>query len=215
MTEAYPLQWPDGWPRTEAHKRQDGRNRFRRGDWRDRYYWTVHTATQTLLEELNRLGATPGKTVISTNMELRLDGLPKSGRRAPDDPGVATYFELGGEPMVMARDAFDGVAENIRSLALAVEALRQLERHGGGTMLKRAFTGFQALPPPSAGSTIVTPNPWWVDLGLDERPDNFPAARTAWRGAMMKAHPDHGGSTDAVERVNAAFERARAEFGDG
>ena len=25
MTEAYPLSWPDGWPRTPEHQRIDGR----------------------------------------------------------------------------------------------------------------------------------------------------------------------------------------------
>ena len=33
--------------------------------------------------------------------------------------------------MVMATDAFSNIAANVRSLGLAIEALRQLERHGG------------------------------------------------------------------------------------
>jgi hypothetical protein len=46
------------------------------------------------------------------------------------------------------------VAENMRSLALAIEGMRQVERHGGGFMLERAFTCFLAIAPPT-GKTMV------------------------------------------------------------
>ena len=48
----------------------------------------------------------------------------------------------------MARDAYKTVAGNMRSLTLAIEAMRQLERHGGSTMMERAFQGFAAIAPP-------------------------------------------------------------------
>jgi hypothetical protein len=50
--------------------------------------------------------------------------------------------------MTMACDRFDNAAANMRSLGLAIEAMRQLERHGGGAMMEKAFSGFVALPPP-------------------------------------------------------------------
>ena len=49
--------------------------------------------TQELIWELKRLGARG--MVLSTNVELRQDGLPYSNRRRPEDPGVAVMrFEV-------------------------------------------------------------------------------------------------------------------------
>ena len=55
----------------------------------------------------------------------------------------------------MACDRFDNAAANMRSLGLAIEAMRQLERHGVGTMMERAFTGFVALPAPESPCDVL------------------------------------------------------------
>lgn len=49
----------------------------------------------------------------------------------------------------MARDSYNTPWENIRSLILAIDAIRSIERHGGSTMMERAFAGFAAIAPPS------------------------------------------------------------------
>lgn len=205
MTQAYPLQWPDGWPRTKTHNREDGRSRFQKGHWQNRTYTTINTTRVQLAEELERLGAR--NVVLSTNVELRLDGQPYSNRRPPDDPGIAVYFSLDGEPMVMAQDAFQRVPDNIRSLTLAIEGMRQMQRHGGGTMLKRAFSGFTALPPPDQMSMIVTepPKNWWDVLGV-AHDASWAVIKGAHRGLVMEA----GGSTT---EINAAFDAAKKALG--
>lgn len=202
MTQAYPLQWPEGWPRTAEHMRDDG-TKFRRGDWRSGYTNPTIQQTRTeLADELQRLGAK--HIVLSTNIELRLDGQPYSQRRAPDDPGIAVYFTLDGESMAMAQDAYRRVPDNIRSLTLAISGMRQMQRHGGGTMLKRAFSGFTALPPPDQMSQIVTPPPpnWWDVLGVSPTTP-LAVAEAAWK-ALARATPEN-------ERyaINAAIEQAR------
>ena len=121
--EAFPLYWPEGWPRTTDWKRESdnrfgGANKLMMGKARDQ-----------LSAELQRLGA--GSIVISTNVALRNDGLPYATQKQIADPGVAVYFMFKKRPMVMARDAYKTVAGNMRSLTLAIEAMRQLERHGG------------------------------------------------------------------------------------
>ena len=86
--------------------------------------------------------------VISSNVPLRQDGLPyasQAGKRY-DDPGVAVYFGLKGKALSMARDRFYSPRENIRSLILAINVTRSIERHGGNTM-ERAFSGFAAIAP--------------------------------------------------------------------
>lgn len=205
MTQAYPLHWPDGWPRTNPRLRDPGA-RFRRGDWQSGYKRpTIAQTSAELAAELERLGAR--NVVLSTNVELRLDGQPYSNRRNPDDPGIAVYFTIDGEGMVMAQDAYDRVPDNIRSLTLAISGMRQMQRHGGGTMLKRAFAGFTALPPPDQMSVITTPAPvdWWDVLGVS-RDAPWPAIKGAFRGLCM----ERGGATT---ELNAAYEQAKKARG--
>ena len=158
MADAYPLDWPPGWARTASGRRTDARDRFKRGSgWQNRYYWTLADAQTEMFNELKLLGAR--SVVVYSNLKRRLDGGIRSGQRMPDDPGVAVFFELEGEAMVMARDAFIRVEENIRSMTLAIAGLRQVKRHGGGQMMKRAFTGFMALPPPDTAIEMPGPDP--------------------------------------------------------
>jgi hypothetical protein len=72
--EAYPLQWPDGWPRTAYGKRESD-SRF---DGKV-YGLTMGRARDQLIAELQRPGA--GGVVISSNVQLRQDGLPYSDQR--------------------------------------------------------------------------------------------------------------------------------------
>lgn len=195
MTQAYPLQWPEGWPQTKPSFRQGG-GKFIRKSWKGGSTQpTIKTTRTELANELHLLGAR--SVILSTNVELRLDGMPYSNRRAPEDPGIAVYFLLGGDQMVMAQDAYRRVPDNIRSLTLAISGMRQMKRHGGGTMLKRAFAGFSALPPPSAASDAPD-KVWWVVLGVSANADAH-TIREAYKAACR----DAGGAT--VE-LNAAKE---------
>jgi hypothetical protein len=144
MTEAYPLQWPHGWPRHKGQ--QDSDSRFNGPGYRwDKVY-------KGLVEELSRLGAK--NIVVSTNQPIRRDGLPYAQERIIPDVGVAVYFTRNGKALVMAQDRFYTILGNMRSLAMAVEGLRQMERHGGAVMMERAFEGFTALPKPTGAD-------WW------------------------------------------------------
>jgi hypothetical protein len=121
MTEAYPLQWPDGWPRTRSDHREDSRYRFKTGTRRagDSYEpgraVTFDVARKKLCEELDRLGASG--VVISTNLPLRADGFPRAdaARNRVQDPGVAVYFTLKKKQMVMACDRYDAPSANLLS----------------------------------------------------------------------------------------------------
>jgi len=94
MTQAYPLQWPDGWPRTPSGRRQ----------WKSRFNTTFTKARQQLLSELDLLGAK--SAVVSSWLPLRNDGLPlaSAARQRIPDPGAAVYFLFHGKSMAMARD---------------------------------------------------------------------------------------------------------------
>ena len=195
--EAYPLQWPDGWPRTPDYKRESD-NRF----GGKVYGLTMGRARDHLLAELERLGAK--SVVISTNVALRGDGLPYATQRQITDPGVAVYFMLKKRPLVMARDQYKTVAGNIRSLTLAIEAMRQLERHGGSTMMERAFSGFAAIAPPD------WKKPWREVFGVD--PEWRGDISALYREKARNRHPDAGGSDQLMAELNVAYQEARREL---
>jgi len=202
---AYPLQWPAGWPRTPAHQMQDSKYRFRRTG---RYsksqspFWTFAEARNALNDELDRLGAR--NLVLSSNYELRLDGQPSAKAGNPLDRGIAIYFTLKGKPMVMACDMHVRAEENMRSLTLAIEAMRQLERHGGGIMMERAFEGFQALPAPGQAESAL----WWKVLRVPATATEA-EIQSAYRKRAAEVHPDRpGGSAAAMAELNAARDQA-------
>ena len=87
MSEAFPLYWPEGWPRTSTWQRQND-TKFKGV--------TFGRARDDLLAEIKRLGG--AQVILSTNVALRLDGLPYADRRNPEDPGVAVYFKRKGKP---------------------------------------------------------------------------------------------------------------------
>lgn len=203
MTIAYPLQWPEGWPRTaEVQRKRGSFGTYARP-------LTFDRARRQVIDELRMLGAKD--VVISTNLPIRQDGQPyaDAARRRMDDPGVAIYFLLKGRQMVMAQDAYYDIASNVRSLGLAIEGMRQLERHGGGTMMERAFAGFAALPSPGASK------PWREVLGLTSKmvPVTRSQIDTAFRDKAKTCHPDRGGSHALMAELNAARDAALREIG--
>ena len=201
MTQAYPLQWPAGQPRTRA--RATARFAQSSGDGSMKSA-TIATARERLQAELDRLDAR--NVTLSTNVELRVDGQPRSDRGDPADPGAAIYFTLRGKPTTLACDRWNRVADNIIALAKHIEALRGMNRWGVGTA-DQVFAGYQALP---------APEQWWQVLGFASAADahDRDAITRAYRARASAAHPDHpGGSNAAMSRLNAARDAALKEIG--
>lgn len=200
----YPLTWPSSVPRTPKEKRVT--SRFRRKSPRG---WlqplTVANSRTGLLDELDRFGSRG--VIISSNIPLRQDGLPMSGRPAPEDPGVALFFERGGSNSALACDQYRSAADNMRALAVTIESLRRIERHGSSNLFAQAFSAFQSLP-------STTPN-WAEVLGIDTNA-NLADCETAFRTMAAQLHPDlPGGSNEAMVRLNAAIANAREHFTEG
>jgi hypothetical protein len=186
----YPLSWPAGWPRTRW--RQTAQFGTGIGGGRKRAA-TVAEAIGRLQAQLDLLNAS--EVVLSTNLELRLDGMPRSDRSPPADPGVAIYFKLKGRDIALACDKWDRVADNVIALAKHIEAMRGMDRWGVGSV-EQAFRGYEALP---------APEPWWRVLGLAGPTRSRDEINRAYRAASANAHPDRpGGSHDGQARVNAA-----------
>lgn len=192
---AHPLTWPAAWPRTEPAWRKEARFA------RDRRDLTVRDGVARVLLELDRLGVRGDDVIISTNIETRMDGLPRSDRGNPGDPGAAVYWEAAQDKRrVMAIDRYTTVAGNLGAIAATLEAMRAIDRHGGAQILERAFTGFTALPAPGAEKH------WRDILGPCQTLDE---ARSAYRRQAAIAHPDRGGSDHQMAELNRAWQQAQ------
>lgn len=209
--KAFPLAWPVGWKRTPVDQQAFGRFGSARADfkaYRRVQDITIAEATNRLLQELVRMGVVRDEIVLSTNLQLRLDGLPRSGQAAPRDPGAAVYWRdpYNQQPRSMAIDRYTKVEMNIAALAATIEAMRAIERHGGAVVLERAFTGFAALPAPIVAGMH---RDWQVvlelqDLLLPTRAD----IEQAFRRLAAIHHPDRGGDVARMAEINRAREEA-------
>lgn len=198
---AYPLQWPEGWPRSRGRKAgQFGKQEQRSnamGSWKAKADITMADAMKRVKLELERLGVNVAdNSIVSTNLKLNLSGLPRGDQGEPSDPGVAVYFQKKNGPMrVIAIDAYYRVRDNLAAIAATLEAMRAIERHGGAQILERAFTGFAALAAPGGN--------WW-DV-LEVRPDaTRDVIEANFRRLAQDRHPDRGGSHDAMSTLNEA-----------
>lgn len=192
MTGRYPLDWPMGWPRTSNP--WPAGNKFGNN--------SIWKAARGLHAELERMGAEDIN--LSSDLQLRNDGMPRSSQSVPRDTGVAIYFTRDGEKLVIACDIYNRCEDNIRAIALIIESMRRIERYGGDKMMKRAFTGFTAIEGPDA----IRKEAWWEVLGVIETTRQEVVERV-YKILAKKAHPDAGGSADEMARLNKAIQEAR------
>lgn len=202
-TEAYPLSWPSGWKRTSYRTRaRFGKKAFvdrgtneqgQQMGWHQKGALTIGQGTERVLKVLEQMGFNQS-VIISSNLALRNDGLPRSGQRAPDDPGVAVYWGRGKASRCIAVDQYDRVADNLAAIAATLEAMRAIERHGGAAILDRAFTNFIAIAAPE--------QPWQVlGVGANATREQIDEA---YRKLAAQHHPDKGGDPQQMARINAA-----------
>ncbi|MBT2773797.1 hypothetical protein J7J47_16360 [Halomonas sp. ISL-60] len=209
---ASPLSWPPGKPRTSASDRKNGRFGKRNNSGYGLKEVTVadgRNRVTSALDKFTRSGQAyrvpPDSIIISSDLALRNDGLPRSGQREPSDPGAAVYFQLDGQNQCIPCDVYHRIADNLAAIADCIEALRTLERHDA-SLMRAAFTGFSQLASPEA---MGRPH-WRTVLNTDSR--DIADVKLAYRRELRIAHPDHGGSSEAFHRVQEAWNQAQAEL---
>lgn len=194
--QAFPLQWPAGWRRTSARK-HGSFNKKERGVGETRATTkdlNASDASMRVIDALMRMGVERHDIVISTNLQLRRDGLPRSDYE-PGDPGAAVYWRKGKEARCIAIDIYWRTADNLAAIAATLEAMRAIDRHGGAAILDRVFQGFTALPAPES---------WWQVLGLKGPNPTRQDIEQAHRRLIMEHHPDRGGDGEKAARINRA-----------
>lgn len=182
--EAFPLDWPIGYPRSQKSIRSKFLNN------------TFDSSRKGVVNEIKRLGGSD--IIISTNLPLRQDGYPHASARQPDDRGVAVYFKWKGNQVVLACDKWDQIADNMRAIEKSIEAMRGLERWGASDILNRTFSGFKALPEASKNSPRdvlgVSPNASAQEI------------KDAYRKKAMELHPDKPtGSEEKFHELQVAY----------
>lgn len=214
---AFPLSWPEGWKRakyrerarfakTKAANYQNGQLVQNAGKSR----LSVADAVRRILGELSRMGIGEDDIIISTNVKLRLDGMPRSDQE-PGDPGAAVYWQKKNQAMrCMAIDQYDRVADNLAAIAATLDAMRAIERHGGAEILNRAFLGFAALPQAAS-------QPWREVLGIagnfsGDRNKTLEMVEDRFKSLAHVHHPDKGGDSQEFQKIVQARDAARLEL---
>jgi hypothetical protein len=199
MTDAtrYPLSWPAGRPRSKAR-------------WSSKFkVQSFARVRDELLHELKLLGAT--NVVLSTNLKLRLDGLPLAGQPQPDDAGAAVYFSYKGRDVAFACDRWTKIEDNLQAIRHTIDALRGIARWGTGDMVEAAFSGFAQLP-----AARVALRPWWEVLGCTAS-TSTEGVTMAYRSKAKEYHPDRNvGDEEAKAKyfeVDDAWTRFKRERG--
>jgi hypothetical protein len=203
LAEKYPLQWPGGYPRTKWPKQsQFGAQSFAKA--RD----TIFSQLRLLLTYHER-----GTIVMSTNIPLKLDGMPYATYRQPDDKGVAVYFQYKDESVVLCCDQWNKIEHNMWSIAKTIEALRGIERWGVSDFLKRSFTGFNALPPKEEDKPK---REWWIVMQYSGRPGkatwDWAGVQAQYKSLAKQKHPDTGGSVAEFQELTSAYDEAKKYY---
>lgn len=202
------------WPRPFTRERRSGKS----------FMKSYHKILETLSYEIE---AVSGKNVTIQTAhraeDIRLDGWPRASARQPAHPGVIAVFDSPHGPLSFACDSYDSWTGNMRAIALTLEALRAVTRHGA-TKHGEQYRGYRALPEPGKEPAAVAPPAvftdaegaagWLFNHTGEDIPEHFSAALllrdpaafgVAWRSAAKRLHPDQGGSA----RDFALLERAR------
>jgi hypothetical protein len=136
--------------------------------------------------------------------QIRNDGMLYA-QAIPRSPGVIVSFNSKHGALSYPSDRFHKWQDNVRAIALALEALRAVDRYG---VTKRAeqYKGWQALPAPDGGFDYESAGRFILSiLGLKA---HGPIVGGGWadrcRQAELITHPDRGGNVADFKRVQLA-----------
>lgn len=184
--QAYPLHWPDLFPR--AKRREAGRFRS-----------TLNNALKNVQQSLRLFANDSGKKieglVISSNVTL--------GEQKPADPGVSVWFTWDDIQVCIPVDRYTKVEDNLQAIHHIIEARRTELRHGTLALVRASFQGFKALPSPTSGAQTH----WTKVLDVPAHASKEEINR-AYAEKAKASHPDRGGSHAAMALLNASRDEA-------
>lgn len=186
----------DVWPgeQTRNRRRHPFRKQNSRGWMESSVNWS---GTMDLLErELKQLQAQNVVLQMAvTDRDIRNDGWIRANAN-PAHPGVILAFESKFGPLKYPCDTFTDWRANVRGIALALEALRKVDRYGV-TKRGEQYTGWKRLPARAANgpAAILAEHSGMTRAEVEASP------RKAFLLASKSTHPDQGGDADAFSEV--------------
>jgi hypothetical protein len=148
--------------------------------------------------------------VIETDLsaaDIRKDGLPRSNARPPGHPGVRVAFVSRFGPLLYSTDAHMDWRHNLRAIALALEALRAVDRYGV-TRRGEQYTGWAQLSAAPAKVDRNAAADILVSMGGGDEsriPTDATYREKVYRAAARAVHPDRlGGDGSRMARLNEA-----------
>lgn len=159
---------------------------------------TVAKTVRQLLTELDALAA--DRRVLELDFreqDLRLDGYPRAGAK-PLSPAVGIAFESRYGPLLYATGTFARWQDNLRAIALGLEALRKVDRYG---ISKRGeqYVGYRQIAQTSSGFQSRAQAEAWLE------------ERGGYKIAARALHPDNLATGDEDEFKK--LQEARALLG--
>lgn len=144
--------------------------------------------------------------------DIRIDGRIRANARSAEHPGVILTFDSKHGPLSYPCGAFSDWRANVRAIALALEALRKVDRYGISGRGEQ-YTGWKQIP--GAGKTGVTMTTARAaevmcrlegrgEVDYDSIIENPDAVRATYLNAAKRVHPDGGGSIDDFQLLQTA-----------
>jgi hypothetical protein len=179
---------------------------------------------QLLQTELRHVGAREVTLfTMHSKEDIRVDGKLRSDTRTPSHPGVILQFDKYAgydeatkqSNFVQLRfpcDTFNGWKTNVRAIALALEALRKVDRYGVTTGAQ--YAGYKAL---AAGDVDLTPELAADFIARSAGMGSIPGIAASvianvggfgaivYKSAAKVLHPDKGGNPEEFKRLEKAW----------
>lgn len=164
------------------------------------------------------------KTVLQIAMDekdFRLDGMPRAGAKAQHPGVILTIYPNAKEAseLTFPCDTFLTWQDNLRAIALTLEALRKVNRYGV-SQSGQQYRGWRAIGsgasvPAEMGPLAAAAFLWALagnsnddphDTPLDRMRANAEVAKNVYRAARKNSHPDRNGgdSGDFLRAETAA-----------
>lgn len=177
------------------------------GRHRDSPFRSTWSATEELL--IREVAALRGRNFVVeidvSESQIRLDGRLYARAQA-SSPAVRVAFESTHGPLTYATDRFWTWQDNLRAIALGLEALRKVDRYGI-TERGEQYAGFKALPVGRAmpASHMTSGEALTLLREVASEVDADWSVEQLFRRARIDAHPDkHGGDHALAYRVDEA-----------
>lgn len=166
-----------------------------------------------LYAETKALGALEVVIAVEglADTDLRLDGSLRANARPSGAAVLVAFDTMKTGPLSFPADRYLHWQDNVRAVALGLEALRKVDRYGI-TAHAEQYRGWNALPPGRPMPAAMT-----VDeaerllLGFNDTNEVLIGApRDLWRRlyhrGAKRLHPDTGGDPEEFRRLREAYE---------